>query len=93
MYVVRTYSPARVTQTPTVTITLSFIRDIPDGNNNWRGQQPTADQLTKLCASGMVKRILRLNGNGKDSGGVTIPQERAICDQYGIELHVVNVHA
>lgn len=71
----------------------SFTREIPDGMHNYRSAQPSLSELDRICASGLITRVIRMNGDGKDSGGMSIQTERQICEKYGLEFLHVNAHS
>lgn len=54
---------------------------------NFRSSQPNATQLEVYFHTG-VKTVIRLNGN---EGGLTIEEERAICEQNGVDFHYFNI--
>lgn len=42
----------------------SFTREIPDGIHNYRCAQPSRTELDRICASGLITRVIRMNGDG-----------------------------
>lgn len=75
------------------TFDLQFIESIPGNANNFRSKQLTADQLTQLCKHRQITRVIRMNGDGKDSAGVSIQEEKDICNYYGIHFQYINIDA
>ena len=70
----------------------SFIEPIPGGLGNYRSKQLTLEQMDSLYASGMIEYSIRMNGDGKDSGGVAIEDQKKICAKYDIRFEFVNLH-
>ena len=33
-----------------------------------------------------------MNGNGADSGGVSVQREKNLCREYGVQFHFINMH-
>jgi len=65
---------------------------IPDARGNARSGQPTLQQLETMLASGQFRQVIRLNGNGKDSDGVSHADEQALCERYGVTFIALNAH-
>lgn len=65
---------------------------IPDALGNARCGQPTLLQLERMLASGQFRQVIRLNGNGKDSEGVSHAEEQALCKRYGVSFIALNAH-
>ncbi len=59
---------------------------IPLGNENFRSAEPREEDLASLIQKYNIKRIVRFNGNGSDSDGLTIERERQICEDNGCEF-------
>lgn len=55
------------------------------------GEQPTKDELIEIIEAG-ADVIVRMNGNGKDSGGMSIEEEARICADNGARLMFINAH-
>lgn len=72
--------------------TLPHVRLIPDQRNNYRSKQLTTDQLEELLAKGVIKKVIRMNGDGEDAAGVPIAKEREICERYKVDFQYVNAH-
>ena len=66
--------------------------NIPDCNNCWRSGQLTLDSLKSMIVDHKVTRVIRMNGNGQDSGGVPIEQERRLCEMFNVEFYYLNAH-
>lgn len=73
-------------------ITVSYLDLIPDGLNNYKSKQLNSMQLSAMLRTGVIRRVIRLNGNGKDSGALTIQEEKAICEKFGVEFIFMNAH-
>jgi len=69
-----------------------FVYEIPGGANNYRSAQPSLEQLEAVLRKGAIRTVIRLNGNGKDSGGVPAEQEKAECEKFGTRFLVLNPH-
>jgi hypothetical protein len=60
------------------------IRSIPDGRGNYRSATLTAKELKAALASGRIKYVLRMNGDGKnDRGHLSTTEERDIVEAAG----------
>lgn len=70
----------------------AFAHPVPGGRHNYRGQQPAPAQLDSLLATGLITRVIRLNGSGRDAGSMTPAEESRLCDKYGVEFHYINLH-
>jgi len=71
---------------------LSFVEVIPDGRKNGRCKQPTIDRLHAIGQNGKYRIMVRMNGDGKDSGGVSLHVQDSILRMYGMRLIFVNAH-
>lgn len=71
---------------------LSFLKSIPAGENNFSSASQSAQEVSKVAGTGMVKRWIRLNGDGKDMGKLSIADERKIVEKAGIEFRYINIH-
>lgn len=71
---------------------LDFIEEIPDGMENGRCKQPTIQQLHQIGQSGKYQTVIRLNGEGKDSGGVSLAVQDSILRGYGVRTIFLNAH-
>ena len=60
---------------------------IPLGNNNYRSAEPTASALAGVIQKYGIKNVVRFNGDGADSYGLSIDEERKICEQNGCSFH------
>ena len=71
---------------------------IPDGLNNYRSAQITADVLPMIIKKYGIKHIIRMNGDGTDAQhksahGQTPPSvEKKICEDNGCMYHQINAH-
>ncbi|MTB49809.1 hypothetical protein [Lewinella sp. W8] len=71
---------------PSADVFPDAIRFIPDGLGNLRSAALTAEELENALATGRIRYVIRLNGDGKnDRGPISTAEERAICAQYGVE--------
>lgn len=72
---------------------------IPDGLNNYRSAQITADALPDVIKKYGIKHIIRLNGDGTDSqhkasyGQTPKSVEKKICEDNGCMYHEVGAHS
>ena len=68
------------------------------GTNNWRGCQPTLNQLDWLLRTKKIKSVIRMNGNSRgdgkarDGGYVSWEAERKKCEEYGASWQFINSH-
>lgn len=69
-----------------------FVYEVPGGANNYRSAQPSLEQLESVLGKGTIRTVIRLNGNGKDSGGVPAEQEKALCEKFNTRFLVINPH-
>lgn len=69
-----------------------FVYEVPGGANNYRSAQPSLEQLESVLGKGAIRTVIRLNGNGKDSGGVPAEQEKALCEKFNTRFLVINPH-
>lgn len=67
-----------------------FITPIPGKLHNYRSAQLTTDQLDSLLSLGIISTVIRLNGNGRDAGGVPIGTERQVCQAHNVEFLTIN---
>ena len=71
---------------------------IPDGLNNYRSAQITADALPNIIKKYGIKHIIRLNGDGVDSqhrasyGQTPQSVEQKICEENGCMYHKIDAH-
>jgi hypothetical protein len=71
---------------------------IPDGLNNYRSAQITADQLPYVIKKYGIKHIIRMNADGTDSqhkasyGQTPISEEQKACENNGCMFHFINAH-
>ena len=74
------------------------FRLIPDGLNNYRSAQITADELPNVIKKYGIKHFIRMNGDGTDSqhksayGQTPQNVEKKICEENGCEYHFINAH-
>jgi hypothetical protein len=72
---------------------------IPDGLNNYRSAQITADQLPNVIKKYGIKHIIRLNGDGTDSqhksayGQTPKSVEKQVAEDNGAMYHEVGAHS
>lgn len=72
---------------------------IPDGKNNYRSAQITADELPSVIKKYGIKHIIRLNGDNSDSKhkesypSTSLQDEKKICEQNGCEFHQIDAHS
>lgn len=60
------------------------IQSIPDGRGNFRSGSLTATEIRQALATGRIKYVLRLNGDGEnDQGHLSCTEERAIVESAG----------
>lgn len=88
-------SPTALSEPQTSTATtapLDLVQPIPSSKYCYRSGQLSLPQLERLLQSGQIKRVLRLNGgSGRDQGGVSHEEERALCRQYGARFEYLNL--
>jgi hypothetical protein len=72
--------------------TLTFATLLPDGKNNYSSRQLTATELDSLIELKFIGTVIRLNGNGKDAGALSIEEESAICKARSVKFTQVNAH-
>lgn len=68
----------------------------PVHGGNYRSAQPTLvgmDSILYKHRGKAIKVIVRLNGDGKDSGDVSVEQEAQICKWHGVQFYQFNAHA
>lgn len=70
-----------------------YVRPIPGGDYNYRSAQLTALQLDTLLAAGVIRQVIRLNGDGPDAAGIPIDTERVHCDAAGVRFAWFNAHS
>jgi len=73
-------------------VPLPFVELLPDEIGNYRSASLSEKQLRSAVAQLPIQRVVRLNGNGKDAGAMTIKQEQKVCDELGIELITIPAH-
>lgn len=71
----------------------AYVYAIPGNHHNYRSAQITLAQLDSVLRLGLITTVIRLNGEGKDAGGVPAKKERALCDSYGVGFIQVNAHS
>lgn len=69
-----------------------FVYEVPGGAHNYRSAQLSLAQLETVLRSGSIQTVIRLNGNGKDSGGVPAEQEKSLCEKWDARFVVINPH-
>lgn len=60
---------------------------IPLGNNNYRSAEPTADALKGVILKYGIKNVIRFNGDGGDSDGLSIKEEKRVCEENDCEFY------
>lgn len=70
---------------------------IPGGQGNYRSSQFTEKELPYVIKKYNIKRIVRMNGDGRDSRGpnkveTPISLEKGICTKNGCEHYFINAH-
>jgi len=60
---------------------------IPLGSNNWRSAAPSEDELISIISNNNIKTVIRFNGDGSDSGGLSIKEEAEICNANGCKFY------
>lgn len=60
---------------------------IPSGTNNYRSAEPPLKYLKKIINKYGIKNIIRLNGEGSDSNGLSISDEKGICEENDCKFH------
>jgi hypothetical protein len=72
---------------------------IPDGKGNYRSAQFTEKELPYIIKKYNIKRIVRLNGDGRDSRHKSAypetpkSKEKAICESLGCESYFMSSHS
>lgn len=67
-----------------------YVFKVPGERYNFRSAQLTLEQLDSLLRKGLIRHVIRLNGNGKDSGGVPAEQEKALCEKRRVDFKLLN---
>jgi len=71
---------------------------IPDGKNNYRSGQITAQKLPEIIKKYGIKQIIRMNADGGDAWNKTYhpktdrATEKAICQKLGCNYIFINTH-
>ena len=60
---------------------------IPLGDNNYRSSEPTADALKGVILKYGIKNVVRFNGDGGDSSGLSIKEEKRVCEENGCKFY------
>lgn len=63
---------------------------------NYRSEQLSLiemDTLLQQYGGDSIKVVIRLNGDGKDGGGVTIEEEAQLCAKHRVRFYLLNAHA
>jgi hypothetical protein len=60
---------------------------IPLGNNNFRSAEPTSSGLKLVLQKYGIKNVIRFNGDGVDSSGLSIAEEKEICEEFGCNFY------
>lgn len=68
-----------------------YLEALPLHRGNARMAQPDSVQLEEMLESGLFTTVVRLNGNGYDSGGLSIQTERKICMKHGVIFRYFNI--
>lgn len=69
---------------------LDYVFKVRGNRYNYRSAQLTLEQMDSLLRKGLIRRVIRLNGNGKDSGGVPAEQEKALCENLKVDFKLLN---
>jgi len=69
-----------------------FVYEVPGGAHNYRSAQLSLEQLETVLRNGAIRTVVRLNGNGKDSGGVSAEQEKALCEKFNTQFLLIDSH-
>jgi len=67
------------------------FEEVPEGNNNWRSNQPTLTQLQYIIEKYNIDNVVRMNGDA-DSGGVSKSNEKDLVEGMGVNYYWVNAH-
>lgn len=67
------------------------FEEVPEGNNNWRSNQPTLTQLQYIIEKYNIDNVIRMNGDA-DSGGVSKADEKELVKDMGKNYYWVNAH-
>ena len=69
------------------------FRLLPDGKGNYRSAQMSAQDLAKVIKKYNIKRVIRMNGDGRDAVGTPISTERQVCQDNGCAFYFINAHS
>ena len=67
-----------------------YVHQVPGNRYNYRSAQLTVEQLDFRLRKGLIRCVVRLNGNGKDSDGVPAEQEKALCEKRKVDFKLLN---
>lgn len=70
----------------------AFAHPVPGDEHNLRSAQPTLNDLDTLLQTGLLTTVIRLNGNGKDAGGVPVSEEQTLCEAYKVTFYRIDAH-
>jgi hypothetical protein len=79
-----------LTEQDNITLPRNF-EEVPDGNNNWRSNQPSLTQLEYIINTEGIENVVRMNGDA-DSGGVSKADEKELVEGMGVNYYWVNAH-
>ena len=60
---------------------------IPSGTNNYRSAEPSKEVLGSIINKFGIKNVIRFNGEGSDSDGLSIAEEKKICEILGCKFY------
>lgn len=76
-----------------LSLNFDFVRQIPEGEQNFSSGTMSAAEVRQLAQSGVIRTWIRMNGDGRDQGKLSIAEEKKIVEAAGIEFIFLNVHA
>ena len=79
-------------QTDEVFILPEGVRKIEGLAHSFRSGQLPLEQIEQLLQAGLIKTVIRLNGEGKDAAGVSIEEEAKLCAEYNVRFYHLNAH-
>jgi len=69
-----------------VDLSSSNFHKIPLGTNNFRSGELSAENLKNAIKTNKIKNIIRFNGDGRDSKGLSMEDEKKICESLGCKF-------
>lgn len=66
------------------------IFKVPGDLGNYRSSQISLQDLEAALRKGVIRTVIRLNSNGKDSGGVAAQAEKALCKKFNVAFVLIN---